>query len=122
MVQTGVLLYVPIAVLAVVTALLILLSIWLWRSRARALKSKSENDASKSLKTFMYSVAYTLESAGSQTQARPAESIASAREMAFVVTDIEGSTQLSVLAPAVYDQMLEIHDQLMREGIAKFHG
>ncbi len=36
--------------------------------------------------------------------------------------DIEGSTQLSVAGREVYDQLLAIHDQLMREGIAKFNG
>ncbi len=36
--------------------------------------------------------------------------------------DIEGSTQLSVAGRDVYDQLLAIHDQLMREGIAKFNG
>lgn len=115
------LLYVPVAILAAATALLFALAIWLWRSRAQALKSKDEASTNKTLKAYMYTVAYTNNN-GSQTEARPKENIANVREMAFVVTDIEGSTQLSVLAPAVYDQMLEIHDQLMREGIARLHG
>jgi class 3 adenylate cyclase len=116
------LLYVPVAVLAFVSALLVALALWLWRLRAQALRSKDDTESVKTLKNFLYSVAYTLVTAGSQTQVRPQENIANAKEMAFVVTDIEGSTQLSVLVPEVYDQMLEIHDQLMREGIARFHG
>ena len=39
-----------------------------------------------------------------------------------MITDIEGSTQLSVAGRTVYDQLLAIHDQLIREGIAKFNG
>lgn len=117
----GSLLYVPVAVFAAVIGLLTALAIWLWRSRAQALKSNNETECNKTLQAYMFTVAYT-NSTGSQTQARPRENIANVREMAFVVTDIEGSTQLSVLAHAVYDQMLEIHDQLMQEGIARLHG
>lgn len=117
MVGDDVALIAPLALLAALALLLALLAAWLWRSRALALKSKREEETDKSLKTFLHSVAYHK-----PCPAPHQRSIADAREMAFVVTDIEGSTQLSVTAPQLYDQLLEIHDQLMREGIAKFNG
>lgn len=46
-----------------------------------------------------------------------------AREFAFVITDIEGSTQLSsASSPALFAQLQEVHDQIMREAIAKTNG
>ncbi|PNH10309.1 Adenylate cyclase [Tetrabaena socialis] len=97
------------------------LALWLSRSRERALQQRSEKEAGKDMKNLVSQVAYAMELAGSAT-GRPTKSIAEAKQMAFVVTDIEGSTQLSVAGRTVYDQLLAIHDQLMREGIAKFNG
>jgi class 3 adenylate cyclase len=41
----------------------------------------------------------------------------------FVVTDIEGSTQLSAAAgQALYAKLQEIHDSIMREAISRHGG
>ncbi|KAG2432508.1 hypothetical protein HXX76_008853 [Chlamydomonas incerta] len=90
------------------------------RSRAQALKQRSEKEAGKDFKDLVHQAAYITETAAQN--GRSGKSIAESKEMCFVVTDIEGSTQLSVAGRAVYDQLLAIHDQLMREGIAKFNG
>ncbi|GFR45252.1 hypothetical protein Agub_g6358, partial [Astrephomene gubernaculifera] len=113
---------VTIAILGLGCVLLSALAWWLWRSRAHALRQKAGQEAGKDMKNLIYQSAYTLEPAASATTTRPTKSIADSKEMAFVVTDIEGSTQLSVAGRTVYGQLLAIHDQLMREGIAKFNG
>ncbi|KIY96019.1 adenylate cyclase [Monoraphidium neglectum] len=50
------------------------------------------------------------------------EQLKESEEFAFVVTDIESSTELSQQDPIAFQQMQEIHDSIMREGIAKHGG
>ena len=123
--SAGYLLIIPAAVLAAACAALCAFAAWLWRSRARALRQGSDKEAGKSLKSLIYQVAYTMDEpggAGGGAQSAQPRNIAERSEMAFVVTDIEGSTQLSVAGRDVYDQLLAMHDQIMRESIAKYRG
>ncbi|KXZ50125.1 hypothetical protein GPECTOR_18g99 [Gonium pectorale] len=111
---------IAVAGLSVALAILAALVWWLWRSRAAALRQRAGQEEGEDMKNLVQHAAYTLDS--DHTRTRPATSIVDCKELAFVVTDIEGSTQISVAGRTVYDQLLAIHDQLMREGIAKFNG
>ena len=50
------------------------------------------------------------------------ERLKAAEEFAFVVTDIQDSTELSQQDPAAFQQLQEIHDAVMREAIARTGG
>ncbi|KAG2499572.1 hypothetical protein HYH03_002517 [Edaphochlamys debaryana] len=112
---------VPIGVLGAVVLLLAAFAWHLWRSRARLKHRNALNEAGGDLKNLVTVTSLALEPSG-PAAARATKNIADCKELAFVVTDIEGSTQLSVAGRTVYDQLLAIHDQLMREGISSYNG
>ncbi|GMH40090.1 hypothetical protein BSKO_07994 [Bryopsis sp. KO-2023] len=69
------------------------------------------------VKAFMEGL---LDTGSDQPKHRP-EVLKDHREMAFVVTDLEGSTEMSNVSETAFKTLLDIHDRIMREGIA-LHG
>eukprot|EP00878_Enallax_costatus_P030966 GHUV01033787.1.p1 GENE.GHUV01033787.1~~GHUV01033787.1.p1 ORF type:complete len:540 (+),score=161.45 GHUV01033787.1:449-2068(+) len=87
---------------------------------------KERQQEQKQLKQLMYALSAHTDSLGGQgngsmTAATRAVDI-HAKELAFVFTDIENSTEISNQDPASFKQIQEAHDQIMREGIAKHRG
>lgn len=135
---------IPLALLAAICLGLTLGAAFLWRRLLRQQQHGKERLLQeKMMKTFMYNLATAIGTEGvggggaaggagappgaaraaSPSTVGGAEALAAAKEMAFVVTDIEGSTQLSsTCPPGMFEQLQEIHDQIMREGIAKYVG
>ncbi|CAL8470951.1 g10493 [Coccomyxa elongata] len=83
---------------------------WLQRRQAR--------ERAKQLKNLMTGLMANM-SDGSK---RAIDDLCDAREMAFVVTDLESSTAQASASAAAFAKVQEIHDTLLREAIARHGG
>eukprot|EP00879_Flechtneria_rotunda_P023949 GHRR01025369.1.p1 GENE.GHRR01025369.1~~GHRR01025369.1.p1 ORF type:complete len:969 (+),score=296.48 GHRR01025369.1:353-3259(+) len=109
-----------------------LLSVLIMRSSVhqQAMREKERQQEAKQLKALMYALVSHSDMPGIQhgmgsstLMAPPTQGADAAdKEVAFVFTDIESSTELSNQDPDAFKQLQEVHDQIMREGIAKHHG
>ncbi|EIE20201.1 hypothetical protein COCSUDRAFT_67530 [Coccomyxa subellipsoidea C-169] len=96
------------------------LTIYLTRSWTQAswLQRRQARDRAKQLKSLMYGLMAHMGD-GSK---RAIDDLCNAREMAFVVTDLESSTAQASASAAAFAKVQEIHDTVLREAIAKHGG
>ncbi|KAF6259953.1 hypothetical protein COO60DRAFT_1700595 [Scenedesmus sp. NREL 46B-D3] len=90
-------------------------------------REKERQNEYKQLKALMYALVSHSDgsSGGTDGMLQPARGLKAEnkdKEVAFVFTDIESSTELSNQDGKAFKQLQEVHDQIMREGIAKHHG
>ncbi|KAK9865599.1 hypothetical protein WJX84_005955 [Apatococcus fuscideae] len=115
--KTGVV--VAICIVVVVIALAIITLIFFrWRYKKQKRAKKEHRGNMKLLKGTMFGLA---DYAGDPTQ-KHLDEIRNARELAFLITDLEGSTALSAADPKAFRHIQEIHDAVIREHIASHGG
>jgi len=80
------------------------------RTHASWVQRREARDRAKQLKSLMYGLMANM-SDGSR---RAIDDLCTAREMAFVVTDLESSTAQASASAAAFAKVQEIHDTVLR--------
>ncbi len=87
------------------------------RTHASWLQSREARNQAKQLKSLMYGLMAQSGDAGS----RAADDLCHAREMAFVITDLEGSTAQASANAAAFGKVQEIHDTVRLRPLSALH-
>ncbi|KAK9829405.1 hypothetical protein WJX72_005653 [[Myrmecia] bisecta] len=108
------------AAIGVSSILVALLTMYIVRTRAnvRQERKKEVRGQMKVLKSLMYGLVNT---SGDPTK-KQYDEIRNSKELAFVITDLENSTAQAAADPKAFLHIQDIHDTVMREGIAKHSG
>lgn len=77
-----------------------------YRTHASWLQSREARNQAKQLKSLMYGLMAQSGDGGS----RALDDLCNSREMAFVITDLEGSTMQASANAAAFSKVQEIHD------------
>jgi len=110
------------ACIGVCSVLVALITVFIVRSRynARRQVRREQRRQMKELKSLMYGLV-SSDSGGDPMQKRM-DRLAHSRQLCFVMTDLESSTAQANADPDAFLQVQDIHDTVMREGIAKHGG
>ncbi|KAK9786282.1 hypothetical protein WJX73_000303 [Symbiochloris irregularis] len=87
------------------------------RFQGKAAEKKHAREKAKQFKGLLSSLNTSTAGAGGV-----ADELNSARQLAFVVTDMESSTAMADANTHAFSRLQEIHDAVMREGIARYGG
>ncbi|KAH7623655.1 putative Adenylate cyclase [Nannochloris sp. 'desiccata'] len=89
------------------------------RYRRRQQKSRKYRGQMRNFRTMLNSL---VERVGTADKADPLDELRKLKNVAFVITDLEGSTKIAAAAPSAYEWVQEAHDALLRDLIAVYGG
>lgn len=89
------------------------------RYRTRTQKSRKYRGQMRNLRQLLNSL---VERVGAPEKGDPLDELRKLKNVAFVITDLEGSTKIAAAAPRAYEWVQEAHDALLRDLIAAYGG
>jgi class 3 adenylate cyclase len=104
-----------------VAAAVAVLTFYFARERYRRRQQESRKYRGQ-MRNFRQMLNSLVERVGGADKADPLDELRKLKNVAFVITDLEGSTKIAAAAPRAYEWVQEAHDALLRDLISVYGG
>ncbi|DBA77690.1 TPA: hypothetical protein ACH3X2_008392 [Trebouxia sp. C0005] len=90
--------------------------------RRRLVRRQEETRAQRGQMKQLKGLMHGLVNVTGDPEKQQLDAIRNARQLAFLITDLQDSTAMASANPVAFRKVQDIHDTLLHEGIAKFNG